>query len=72
MSELTEEQSNSQFEIGRVEGTYEPDPNKDFISSHHCYCNCNESCGDRLWREGRIQKCAVCNTKNPLFDHSKD
>lgn len=57
------------FEIGRIEGTYEPDPLKEFISSHHCFCDCQEECQDRVWREGTINKCAICKDKNPMFGY---
>ena len=59
--------TDKELEIGRLEGTYSPDPDKEFISSHHCYKSQDKNCQERAWREGMIRNCAICKDKNPLF-----
>lgn len=36
--------------------------------SHYCYCDCSSTCMRRIWCDGRLHNCKVCEEKNPLYD----
>lgn len=44
------------LEVGRVSD----DDQCGDQEEHGCWCNCGEECGDRVWRVGKSEKCAVC------------